>query len=78
MTINFNISSNSNNQLSILGTLSIQEFVSKLAEEAESNPSDFIKNFTSDLLQIIAFEVNKIEKEVQEINLVNPFVFPKS
>lgn len=51
-------------------------FVSKLAEEAESNESSFIQELCSDFLQQISKQTQKLEQTLKEINLANPFGFP--
>lgn len=51
-------------------------YVSQLAEEAESNQSDFIKNLCSEILIQIAKETTKLEINLKEIKMVNPYGFP--
>ena len=52
------------------------ETVGHLAEEYESNESQFIQEFCKELLENIAGETKKIESMVHELNIENPFGFP--
>lgn len=47
--------------------------VSKIAEEAESNESLFIKELCTYILKQIAKETELVEKNLIEINLENPY-----
>ena len=50
--------------------------ISKLAEEAETNDSSFIKKLCTDILQKIAVETKSLSEAAKEINLENPYGFP--
>lgn len=51
--------------------------VSKIAEEAESNESSFIKEFCDDILLQISKQTKELGEKIKEINLVNPYGFLK-
>lgn len=51
--------------------------VSKIAEEAETNESSFVKEFCDDILQQISKQTKELGEKIKEINLVNPYGFPK-
>lgn len=52
------------------------EFVSNLAEQAETNENQFIQNLCTTLLKEIAVKTINLSENTKKINLSNPYSFP--